>query len=287
MFTRKNWLAVEMLLAVTIGLGSTFTACTGPNSTEKALTGSWYHGDDPPNQSEHQYTLNADHTFTLKGAKETDGPVEFTVKGTWSASPKILCIRFVACTGPACPSPQGIGVHGLGLNDVCTPYRLSGRTLTIIDGRGSTNATDYEPSTPWSRPASSTASTPGSEPDSTSAGTSNAQNPSDDAQSELLAGRWMHTDDAPSTNTSEYSISSDKSLTMIDTSTNDKGEEVEITRAGTWSVTKNLICLHVTSSCIGRGCSPSPDASEGSHCIPFTLSGSTLTLEDTFRFTRQ
>jgi hypothetical protein len=280
MWIRKDWFAVRMLLTATVGLSVAFTACTrGPNSSEKPLVGSWEHGDEPPNLSEHQYSFKGDHTFTLKGAKETGGEVEFTVTGTWSAAPKILCIRFVSCTGPGCPSPQGIGVHGLGLS-VCTPYRLSGTTLTIIDGRGSTNATDYEASTPWSRPNSQAAGTPSSRPNS-----------SDKTRSESLVGRWTHHDDAPSIFTSEFSFSSNRTFTLIQTTANDKGEEKENAGAGTWNITDNRLCMHITSVCTGRGCAPMPDVrGKDPVCMQFTLSGSTLTMEDTgesLRYIRQ
>jgi hypothetical protein len=292
MWIRKDWFAVTLLLTATVGLNVAFTACTrGPNSSEKALVGFWEHEDEPPNVSEHQYSFNGDHTFTLKGAKETGGKVEFTVTGTWSAAPKILCIRFVSCTGPGCPSPQGTGVDGLGLS-VCNPYRLSGTTLTIIDGRGSTNATDYEVSTPWNRAnLSPVGEQPGAQNLSPSGQPPNMPNAADKALSDSLVGGWTHRDNPPGSSTSQFSFNRNLTFSTSHTTTNDKGEEEEKNGAGTWNVTDNRLCLYMTSSCTGRGCAPTPDDTvKEPICTSFDVRGGTLTFDDggePLRFMRQ
>jgi hypothetical protein len=244
MWFRRDWLAARMLLTATIGLSVTFVACTpsGPNSSEKALVGGWTHTADPPSSDESQFSFNGDRTFTVlnKRTNEKDAEVESTAKGTWRATDKSLCLKFMSCTGPDCPSAKDLPAK----DPLCTPFRLAGSTLTII---GSGGPTEYTAGTPSSGP---------------------------NASEKALVGHWVP-EKKDDTSGEAFEFSGDRTFTLFRHAEKD-GAEVESTAKGTWRATPGSLCLKFMSC---TGCESSRKLPE-TICNQFTLAGSTLKIDD-------
>jgi hypothetical protein len=108
--------------------GIQFTAGTpssGPNASEKALVGHWV----AEKKGDTAFDFGGDRTFTLFGHAEKDGAeVESTAQGTWRATPKSLCLKFMTCFGRGCEPSRKLP------ETICTEFTLAGSTLKIVDG---------------------------------------------------------------------------------------------------------------------------------------------------------